>query len=491
MFFVMIVSVYTVRVVLRTLGVEDYGVYGAIGGLISSLSFITSVLANSSQRFFAVGLGANDKKKLNQTFSTMFWIYAIVGIFIILLFETVGNWFLHNRMTIPDGRMEAAEWVFQCMILSFVVSIITAPHQALIIAHEKMTIYAYVGILDVLLKLAVVFLLMVVSVDKLQLYSVLLFLSSLTTSLIYVFYSLLKFKESHITRELNKDIFREVFSFSSWTLFGSLSYICNSQGVNLMLNVFFGPVVNAAYSIGNQIKSFINQFSSNFYAAVRPPLMKSYSANDTSFVKELFFFSSKVVFVLLFIVMFPVAMNIEFILNLWLGEVGDYMVDFIRLMFVYAVLLSMSDPITTIIQAANKVKNYYLIVDSFTLLTLPISYLIFKAGGYPQTTFYIAIVVFSIAHLIRLNIVKPLIHITVIDYTKAIIIPSVIIFGISITLSLLNSTMLSKVIQNYYFLNFLVIAIDLIISCVVSFYVMMNTAERKKILNLVKSKLHI
>lgn len=490
MFLVMLVSMYTVRVVLGILGIEDYGVYGAIGGLITSLAFVTSVLANASQRFFSVGLGEQNDKKMSTTFSMMLWLYLIAGVVGFFLFETLGRWFLLNKMIIPEGRMDAAMWVFHCMILSFVISLVNAPYNALIIAHERMTVYAYVGILDVSLKLLIVYLLAYFPFDKLKLYAILLIFTSLIITVIYVIYCLKRFKESRFKFVWDFNIFKDVFSFSSWTLFGSVSYICNTQGINLMLNVFFGPIANAAYSIGNQIKSLVNQFSGNFYAAVRPSLMKAYSSNSFDYVNDLFFYSSKIVFVLLFIIVFPIYRGIYFLLELWLGSVGEYMVEFIQLMLIYAIILSMSDPITTVIQAANKVKTYYLIVDSFTLLTLPFTYIVFKLGAPPTYAFYISILVFLVAHFIRLYLFMPLTSVSIAQYSKIIIFPIILVIVISTFVSIMINLVINNLIMNKFFIYVILLASNFFIAFTSCLYIMLNKAERAKVVQLIKNKIH-
>lgn len=490
MLLVMVVSMYTVRIVLKTLGVEDYGVYGAIGGVITSLSFLTSVLANASQRFFSVGLGENNEKKLKSTFSMMFWLYLIAGIIAICLLETIGRWFLLNKMTIPDARMDAAMWIYHCMIFSFVISLINAPYQAIIIAHERMTVYAYVGIIDVILKLLIVYFLVLSPVDKLKLYAVLLFLTNFISTSIYVVYCLKSFSESRVKVLWDKSIFKDVTSFSSWTLFGSASYICNTQGINLMLNVFFGPIANAAYSIGSQVKTLVNLLSGNFYAAVRPPLMKAYSGKKFDYVNNLFFYSSKFIFVLLFVVVFPVYQGIPFLLKIWLGEAGDYMVDFVRLMLIYAIILSMSDPITTIIQAANKVKSYYLIVDSFTLLTLPMSYIAFRFEESPLYAFYISILVFLVAHYIRLRILRPLTNISIFYYSKVIILPIFVVLLLSICLSLIASTSIHLLNLNNILVEIALLLVNFFVAVLVSSFIVFTKDERSKVFQLFRSKIH-
>lgn len=486
MFFVMTVSLFTVRVVLKTLGVNDYGVYSAVGGIVSSLSFMTNVLAIASQRFFSVEIGKGNNDTLKDTFSTIILIYIILGFLVIVLSETIGLWFLNNKMTIPIDRFEAAIWVFQCSVVSFFFSVITAPYQAMIISKEKMNIYAYVGILDVILKLLLVYLLSVLNFDKLIVYAILMLVVSFLCNSIYALYCYMYFEEVQCRLCFNKSIFREIFGFSSWTFFGSIAYMFNSQGVNLVLNVFFGPVVNAAYAISNQVKTAINSFSSNFYVAVRPALIKSYAAEDYSYVERLFYFSTKLIFVLLFVCIFPVASHISTILHLWLGTIGEYMSEFVVLMLIYAIVLSMSDPITTIVQAANKVKYYHLIVDGFTLLTLPLSYFAYKVGFPPITTFIVSIVIYIVAHFIRLEyltIIFP--SITIMSYVKKVIAP--IIFTLLLTVAL--SFVLSSVMKYSLIIEICNFGVDFILSICSCYFIVFTKDEKRYLITLMKDKL--
>lgn len=490
MFFVMIVSIYTVRVVLQSLGVVDYGVYSAIGGVIASLSFFTSVLANASQRFFSVGIGKEDSTQLRNTFSLIFWLYLFVGIIIVIVFESIGIWFINHKMTIPVDRIGASHWVFQCMVLSFLISLLTAPYEAMLIAKEKMSIYAYLGIFSVISKLIVAFLIKCSSGDRLILYAILLMISSAITNAVYLIYVSHNFKEAKVSKCWDKKIFKDVFSFSSWTLFGSVSFIINGQGINVLLNVFFGPVVNAAYAIGNQIKNVVNTFSSNFYNAVRPPLMKAYASTQIDYVKTLFYFSSKVIFILLFIVVFPVFNHIQFILQIWLGAVGDYMVEFVRLMLIYAIIISLSDPITSLIQAANRVKKYYLTVDTFTLLTLPISYVFFSFGANPTAAFYVTIFVFSIAHIIRLFVLSSVdSSFSVTYYLLVIVKPIVVGVLLTIVLSFLISNILNLIISSKLVVSVVQFAFDFIFASITSGFIVLNKSERSRVLNLIKEKI--
>lgn len=430
MFLTMAVSLYTVRVVIQTLSVQDYGIYGAVGGVILSFGFISGVLSNASQRFFSYELGKGAEGKVKETFSTIFFTYIGISLLIVLLAETLGLWFLTNKMTIPEGRESAAMWVYQFALLSFLVTILTNPYQAMIIAHEKMNLYAYLSILDVTIKLAIVYTLSLFDVDKLKLYAVLMFTSSLITNGVFIIYCRRNYSDTRLLLHINKDMFKSIFSYSSWTLFGTLSSMCNTQGMNLTLNVFFGPVANAAYSISSQIYNTVGMFANNFFVAVKPALIKNYSAGNYEYVQKLFTFSSKTIFILLFVIILPLLICTEEILQLWLGQIGDYMVVFVRLSLIYTIILTISYPITAVVQAGGNVKLYHGLVDTFTLLALPIMYVLFKNGIDASYGYVVSITIFGIAHLIRLFVLKRVFKIfSVGSYMMRFIVPSLIAAG--------------------------------------------------------------
>lgn len=481
MFVTMLVSLYTVRVVLRTLGVVDYGVYNVIGCFITSIAFVSDVLAISSQRFFAVEIGKGDSDNLKKTFNLVFFVYCIAGVAILLLSETIGLWFLNAKMDIPADRMEAANWVYQFVILAFLVSLFRTPYESILIADEKMKIYAYMSILDVILKLLIVYLLVIFSVDKLKLYSVLMFFVTLINALIYVFIGRYKYKETRFDFVWDKERFNLIFGYSSWTLVGSFSFIINTQGINILFNLFFGPIANAAYGIGSQVKNAVNSFAGSFFTATRPPMIKSYTQKDYNQTMKLFYFSSKIIFILLFVLIVPLFIKIEPIILLWLGEVTEYTPYFIRLMLIYAVIVSMSEPITAIVQAAGEVKKYHGIVDVFTLVSLPIVYFIFKLGGSAYWGFIVSIIVFVIAHIIRLFVLKSFFEISISEYIRKIVLP---IIGSVVLVSILMYLVNYK-IGNYIFL---VLVVSVLVAMIASWVIVLDKDERHSVINLLKSK---
>lgn len=423
MFFVMLVSLYTVRVVIKTLGVVDYGIFTAVGGIVLMMSFLSQTITFAAQRYFSFELGQNNMQRLQGVFGMVLVIYVITAIVIAIIAEIVGVWFLENKMIIPDERLDAAHWVLHFSLLSFIFHILYTPYNAMIIAHENMKAYAYISIIEVLLKLGIVYLLVLSNIDKLTLYSFLLLCISIVIALIYIIYCYWYYHETHFVFKPNRKLFSELVSYSSWTMFGTLAGVANQQGVGILLNVFFGPVANASQSVANQVGHALQMFASNIYTAVRPPITKKYATGDYKEVLNLFYISSKYSFFLLYIIMVPLFFEIHFILQIWLGQVTSYMVDFSRLMLIYVIILSISNPISIVVQAAGNVKRYHGIVDSFTLLTLFVAYFFFLAKAPAQSVFYIMIIVFIIAHFIRLIVLKYSIEFFFRDYLKRFIIP--------------------------------------------------------------------
>lgn len=482
MFITMIVSLYTVRVVLRTLGVVDFGVYNVIGGVVTTLAFITDVLANASQRFFAVELGKKDSNRLQQILGLIIFTYALTVIIVLILAETVGLWFVKTKMDIPINRMDAALVVFQFSVASFLIGLITSPFNAIIIAKERMNIYAYVSILQVFLKLGIVYLLVVLPYDKLKLYALLMFLVLSFTNFIYIFICRRNFPETKFLFLWDKTIFKSIFAYSSWTLLGTVAFICNTQGLNILFNLFFGPIANAAYAIGNQVKTTINSFAANFFMATRPPMIKSYAEGDYTYTSKLFYYSTKVIFSLLFILIVPLFVEIEFILCLWIGNVEQYMPIFVRLMLICAIVLSISEPITAIVQAAGKVKIYHGVVDTFTLLTLPFSYIVFKFGLSPYMGFIISIMIFIIAHIMRLFILRTVFPFSFRQYIRNIVLP----FTIAVVT-------VAALIYGYGFLfsnSILMIFLSFITATVFIWIFVFNRAERNYVISIIQSKLY-
>jgi O-antigen/teichoic acid export membrane protein len=472
------VNLYTVRIVLNTLGTVDYGLFNVVGGIVTMFSFLSGTMASASQRFFAFELGRKDYVRLKQTFSMTMTIYLLMGIVILILAETVGLWFLNTQMTIPSERMDAARWVYQFSILSSMMTMFTVPYNAAIVAHERMNVYAWVSIVEVILKLAIVYALVVFSVDKLKLYAILMFAVTSLITLIYRVYTKRKFEETRYSFYWEKGLFKEIVTYSGWNLFGALAGVFNNQGVNIVLNMFFGPLVNAAQAIALQVNGAINQFVQNFMTATRPQITKYYAAGEREQMLRLVFQSSKFSFLLLFILTMPVLLETNFIYEVWLKEVPAYVVLFTRLVIVAALIDALSYPLMAAAQATGRVKIYQVVVGGVIILNLPISYLFLNLDYLPQTVFFLAITSSVICLFLRLIILKKIINLPIMNYFCKVIFPLLLVIFLSYLLPILILTKMENGL-----IRFIIVAIVGIFMSVLSTYIVGLSNNEKKMLS--------
>ena len=380
MFITMLVGLYTSRVILQALGVEDYGIYNVVGGFVSMFSLISGSMQGSVSRFLTFELGTGNSEKLKRVFSTSFFVMIGLAILIVIATETIGIWYLNNKMVIPHERLYAAHWCFQLSVASFVLSLLSTPYLSTIISREKMDIYAYMSILDVVLKLAICYAVIVSPIDKLIFYAILLFLVQCMDQVIYWSYCKRKFEECTIHAIFEGQLFKEMFGFAGWNFIGSSAAVLRSQGANLLLNAFGGPIVNAANGIANTICGVVSNFVSNFTQAFNPQITKRYAAKEYDSLMQLLIYGSKYSFYLMFIITLPIILNTEFILKIWLGVVPEHTVLFTRWIFVFLLSESISRPIITAKNATGVIRNYQIVVGGVLLFMLPLSYLGLKLG---------------------------------------------------------------------------------------------------------------
>ena len=405
----MIISLYTSRVVLNELGVEDFGVYNVVGGVVLMLGFVNSAMAASTQRFLTFEIGKNDKGQLRKVFLMSVTIHLIIAILILIVAETIGIWFVDSYMNIPYSRMHSALWVYHLSVFSFVIMVLSVPYNALIIAHERMKTFALIGMLEVFMKLGVVVVLVFFDYDKLILYAALLFMISFVIRIIYGVYCNTQFEEARSYKLLwDKDLFISMGNFAGWNLLGVTAGLAYNQGVNILLNIFFGPMINASRGIAFQVQSAVNSFVYNFQVAVNPSITKLYAKGDTDASFKLVFSSSKFSFYLLLLLSMPLILETERVLILWLGIVPQYTVIFTRLVLIDILIGSISGSIQCLVQATGKIRKYQLIISGILLLNLPTSYLLLKIGYSPEYTIIISIVYSLIALFARLRILKNL-----------------------------------------------------------------------------------
>lgn len=404
--FIMLVTLYTSRVVLNTLGVVDYGVYNVVGGVVAMFGFINSSMASATQRYITFALGRGEKENLRKVFSTALQIHFAISAFIVVLGETVGLWFMYTQMQIPADRIDAAFWVLQCSIVSTAVMVVSVPYNADIIAHEKMSAFAYISILEAVLKLAVVYVLVIFSYDKLILYAVLILAVQLLVRFCYSHYCNKHFEESRYRHVWDKSLFKEMTGFAGWSMWGNLASVLSTQGVNLLLNVFFGPAVNAARGIAVQVQSAVTQFSSNFQMALNPQITKTYAQKDFQNMNKLITRSSRFSFFLLFILSLPILLMTQFILELWLKLVPNYAAIFLKISLVIVIIDSMSNSIMIAASATGKVRTYQSIIGGIILLIIPLAYVSLKLGAPPFAVYIVHLSICVAAAVARLLIIR-------------------------------------------------------------------------------------
>lgn len=434
MLFIMAISLFTSRVILNTLGVEDYGIYNVVGGVVAMFGFINGSMSSATQRYITFALGKEDKNRLQKVFSTTLQIHTLIAGIIVLLGETIGLWFLYNIIQIPADRMDAAFWILQCSIMSTVIMIISVPYNADIIAHEKISAFAYISILEVILKLAIVYMLVVFPFDKLILFAFFMLAVQLLIRFCYSIYCNRHFEETKYKHVCDKDLFKEMIEFAGWSMFGNLSAILYGQGLNILLNVFFGPVVNAARAVALQVQNAIQGFVGNFQMAINPQITKTYARGDMSDMHKLMFRSARFSFFLLFFLSLPVLFETNFILTIWLKTVPENTVTFLRIIICTSLIYSLANPLIIANQATGKVKKYQAVCGTILLLILPISYVCLLLGCPAYTVFIVHFIIESVTQVARMIMLRPLIGIRLRDYFQHIYAKVLLVVAVSVFL---------------------------------------------------------
>ena len=421
MLVLMLVSLYTSRVVLAALGVEDYGIYNVVGGIVVLFTFINAAMITSTQRYLNYELGRNTLSQASKVFSISLNIHILISLIVVLLAETVGLWLLNTTIQYPESRESAVQITYQLSILITCIKIIRAPYNAAIIAHEKMSFYAYLSIFEAILQLGVVYLLMVSKSDRLILYSVLLCLVAIIVNLCYYAYCRKKFEICLYKLYNDKSLYRQLLSFSGWSLFGGVANMGASQGLNMILNIFFGVTINAAMGIANQVNTAVSSFVSSFQTAFNPQIVKSYAAEDHNYFIKLILSTSKYSYILLFIIALPIYICCPEVLDIWLTEVPEYTVSFCRLMLIYALLDALQGPLWYSVQATGKIKTYQILMSLMILSNLPIAYACLKLGYSPSSVLVVRCIINITTLFVRLWYLNKLYKFPVIKFINNVI----------------------------------------------------------------------
>ena len=424
---VMSISIFTSRIILDILGIEDYGVYNVVGGFVSMFSVLSGTLIAASQRYLSYELGKKDSD-IGKIFSTTLTIHFLLAIILFVLFESVGLWFVNCKMNIDPERLFAANIVFQCSVITFCVNLISIPYNAAIIAHEKMAAFAYISILEVVLKLLLVYVLYIITYDPLISYAFFMMIVALLLRAVYSLYCRFHFQGCKFSFTINKSVFKEILSFCGWNFIGSSAAVLNSQGINLLINLFFGVSLNAARGIASQVDNAINTFVQNFMMALNPQITKSYASGDYFYVNKMVIQGTKFTFFMFWILCLPVFINADFILSIWLKQVPDYAALFIRLGLIYNLCQNLSQCLYTTMLATGEIKKYQLIVGGISLLAFPTTYL-FYHFGLPVEWSYWSMIIFSFVCLVaRLFLLQKMVpQFCMISFIKKVIIPIVFV----------------------------------------------------------------
>lgn len=483
MLFLTILTLFTSRVILEQLGVEDYGIYNIVGGIVTMLGFFNSSMSVATQRYMSYDIGRNDFKKLNKTFNSSLLIYIFIGLIIVALLETVGLWYVNNRLVFPAEKSFSVNVVYQFSILTFLVNLTQLPYNALILAREKMQVYTYVSFLDTGLKLLVLYLLFL-SENKLILYSGLVFAVTVIVQVVYHVYCHKRFEETKINFTRDKEYLKELLSFSGWSLFGNIAGVARNQGINLVLNIFFGVLVNAAYGIAIQVQNAVGSFVANFQKAMNPQIIKSYANGQNKEALKLISAGSKYSFFLMILFAVPLLMHTEYVLNLWLTKVPEHSVVFVKLAIVFALVESVSGPLMTMVQATGKVKWYQIIIGGLIFLNLPISYVLMKWNRTPEIFYYVMISIGLLSLIIRLFFLKNMIGLKISEFILKTILPMIRVGLFIIFLVYIFGNKLT-VINNWKF--FIVNVVIEILVCIFTILILgLNGNEKKMLLNVIR-----
>lgn len=483
MLFLMVITLYTSRVILEVLGVEDYGIYNVVGGVIAMMGILNTSMSISVQRFLSFEMGRENTERVKDIFSISLLSHLVIAVIVLIIAETIGVWFAATQLNIPQIRYEASIWIYQCAVISALLAIVQVPYTAIIMSKERMGIYAYISILEAVLKLAIAYALLIGNTDKLILYAILNTLSSLLLLLINVIYCTKVFNEACFRFVWITNDVKRLISFAGWSMFGELAWIMTGQGVNIILNIFFCPVVNAARGIAEQVNAAVSRFIQGFQTAVNPQLIKQYASGDISSMKLLLFRSTRFSYYLLLFLSMPIILNTDYILSLWLVEVPDYTSIFCQLILINSLTMTLSNLLAQVARAYGKIRKYQAWVSFFLLLNFPLSFIVLKLGGSPESTMYVYLGISIVLMIVRLLIVKPMINLSIQVYFTEVLGR---VGGVTII------SLFFPIVVKYYTLNnfsgFLLVSLASFVSIIAAIYLFGLPTNDKDFVNRIISK---
>ena len=487
MLLLLVINLYTSRVILRELGVDDYGIFNVVGGIIVILSFLNSAMAGGTQRFMNVEMGRKDQNALNKVFSTSQQIHVFVAIAVLVIAETIGLWFLNSHMNIPTLRMEAANWVYQFSVFAAIFGIFTVPYNAAIISHEKMSAFAYISILEASLKLIVAFAIIWSPFDKLIFYAFLMFVIGVINCSIYAIYGIRHFTECRkTTAKIDKPMMKQMLSFSGWTIFGNLGYILHTQGIAIVINMFFTVAINAAQGIANQVNGIVTQFANNFLVALNPQVVKTYAAGEYEQMHILIIRGCKMAFCLMAFFVIPLVLEAPTVLEMWLGIVPDYAVVFMRLVLLISLVNSFSSLLAVSKGATGDIKNYQISLTLIGSLHIPFAWLAFEIGGGPEYSMYVYLIIVVVLQALRVWFVCRSVKLSIWNFTCEVLFRCAMVFVLSfIAPAILHSILTPSIITTFF------VGIVSVIGVVITtLYIALTDAERKAILKPILSRIN-
>lgn len=479
MLFMMAISLYTSRVILNALGVVDYGIYNVVGGVVAMFSMISGSLSAAITRFITYELGYGKQEDLKKIFSTAVTIQTGLAILVIILAEVIGVWFLNMKMNIPATRMIAANWVFQFSILTFVINLVSVPYNACIIAHERMSAFAYISILEAVGKLLIAFLIIISPIDRLIFYAIMMFLVALIVRFTYGTYSKKHFEECQYSFILDKILLKRMCNFAGWNFIGASAEVLRDQGSNIIINIFCGPVVNAARGIAFQVNAAVNGFVTNFMTALNPQIIKSYASGDKNYMMTLVFQGARLSFYLLLFLSLPILINTHFLLELWLKIVPEHAVPFVQLVLVFSMCESISKSLMTAMLATGKIRNYQIIVGSINMLNLPISYMLLRMGMLPESVFFVAILLSLFCLAARIILLQRMVGLSSKAFLNKVCINVTIVTILSAIPPIWLASFLEESLTSFLYLTF----VSLISTGITIYFVGCNKEERKFVLD--------
>lgn len=478
----LVIALFTSRVNLKMLGVEDYGIYGVIGGVVSMFTIFSNSLSAAIQRFISFELGKGSKERLMNIFSMSVTVMFSLAIILMICADFFGIWFINNKMVIPAERIYAAHWVLHCSVITFGISLVSVPYNAMIVAYERMSAFAYISIYEAVSKLIICYMLYISPVDRLITWAVLLAILQISVRLIYGFYCKRNFETCVFRLVFDKSLLIDITKYAGWSTFGLVALTCYTQGLNILLNIFFGPVVNAARSISVQVQSAVQGFSTNFQVAMNPQIIKSYAQHDLHRMHSLIFTGSRFCFYLLFILSLPIILETPYILRIWLGEYPEHTASFIRLILgIITFDSSLGGPISTAQTATGNIKIYQIVVGGIMLLILPVSYIVLRIWDTPpESIYYVYLSAVIIAHISRMFIIRDMINLSLSLYAKEVLVPITKVLFCSLPIPIL----LHVYLDNASFSSFVVVGVTSLVSVGLSVFLFgLNTDERKMIIN--------